>query len=143
MDGQETVNSPLREAGTNWLDGEIDFGRRLGDALLQRGGQEASGRFLSIPSFLAEKDILEFVQNSNNIINADSNDENETNDAAPVPTSSKMRNVMKSMRSYLDAFSNGEMNNQMDDNEQLVDNLMLKKTMQRKIENFPDRQLIF
>ncbi|GFT38540.1 hypothetical protein TNCV_2748201 [Trichonephila clavipes] len=35
----------------------------------------------------------------------DSNDEREMNNAAPVPTSSEMMNVVKSMRSYLDAHS--------------------------------------
>ncbi|GFW71941.1 nucleic-acid-binding protein from transposon X-element [Trichonephila clavipes] len=56
------------------------------------------------------------VQSSKNIIDGDSNDENEMNISAPVPTSSEMRG--KSMRSYLEAHSNGEMNNKMDDNEQ-------------------------
>ncbi|KFM70311.1 hypothetical protein X975_18700, partial [Stegodyphus mimosarum] len=46
---------------------------------------------------MADKDILEFVQSSKNIIDADSNDENEMNNAGPVPTSSEMKNVMKSM----------------------------------------------
>ncbi|GFS62535.1 hypothetical protein TNCV_1263081 [Trichonephila clavipes] len=49
-----------------------------------------------------------------NIIDADSGEEDEMNNAAPVPTSSEMRNTMKSMRSYLDAYSNGEMNNKTD-----------------------------
>ncbi|GFU19554.1 hypothetical protein TNCV_21291 [Trichonephila clavipes] len=42
---------------------------------------------------------------------------------APVPTSSEMENIMKSTRSYLDSYSNGEMNNKMDDIEQFVDDL--------------------
>ncbi|GFV71811.1 hypothetical protein TNCV_4868951 [Trichonephila clavipes] len=46
---------------------------------------------------MSDKDILEFVQSSKNIIDADSDDENETNNAALVPTSSEMRNVMKNM----------------------------------------------
>ncbi|GFS76248.1 hypothetical protein TNCV_4667901 [Trichonephila clavipes] len=46
------------------------------------------------------KDILEFVQCSKNITEADSEDENEMNNAAPVPTSSEMRNVMKNMRLF-------------------------------------------
>ncbi|GFT93388.1 hypothetical protein TNCV_337531 [Trichonephila clavipes] len=37
---------------------------------------------------MADKDISESVQNSKNIIDADSDDENEMNNAAPVPTSS-------------------------------------------------------
>ncbi|GFY15423.1 hypothetical protein TNCV_1572341 [Trichonephila clavipes] len=39
---------------------------------------------------MADKDILEFVQSSKNIIDADSVGENEMNNAAPVLTSSKM-----------------------------------------------------
>ncbi|GFV51892.1 transposable element Tcb1 transposase [Trichonephila clavipes] len=64
---------------------------------------------------IADKDILEFVQSSKNIIHSDSDEKKETNDAAPVPTSSEMRNIMKSMCSYLDMHSNGEMNNKMED----------------------------
>ncbi|GFV46073.1 hypothetical protein TNCV_1256311 [Trichonephila clavipes] len=60
---------------------------------------------------MADKDILEFVQSSKNIIGTDSNEENEMNNAAPVYTSSEMRNIIKSMHSYLDAHSNGGMNN--------------------------------
>ncbi|GFS85939.1 hypothetical protein TNCV_1219371 [Trichonephila clavipes] len=52
---------------------------------------------------------------SKNIIDADSDDENKMNNAAPVPTSSEMRKVRKSTHSCLDAHSNGEMNNKMDD----------------------------
>ncbi|GFW48549.1 uncharacterized protein TNCV_1111081 [Trichonephila clavipes] len=66
-----------------------------------------------------------------NIIDADSDDESGTNNAAPVPTSSEMRNIMKSMRSYLNVHSNGEMNSQMDDIDPFVDNFMLIKTMQK------------
>ncbi|GFY36495.1 transposon Ty3-I Gag-Pol polyprotein [Trichonephila clavipes] len=47
---------------------------------------------------MADKDILEFVQNSKNIIDADSDDENKMNNAALVPTSSAMRNIIKSER---------------------------------------------
>ncbi|GFV58544.1 rho guanine nucleotide exchange factor 17 [Trichonephila clavipes] len=43
---------------------------------------------------MADKHILEFVQSSNNIIDADSEDKNEMNIAAPVPISSEMRNVI-------------------------------------------------
>ncbi|GFU57713.1 hypothetical protein TNCV_3638651 [Trichonephila clavipes] len=52
---------------------------------------------------MTDKDILEFVQSSKNIIDADPDDENEMNNAAPVPKSSEMRNIKKSMCSYLDA----------------------------------------
>ncbi|GFU11978.1 hypothetical protein TNCV_3265711 [Trichonephila clavipes] len=55
---------------------------------------------------MAVKDILELVQSSKYIIDTDSDCENEINNASPVPTSSEMRNVMKSMLSYLDVHSN-------------------------------------
>ncbi|GFW72554.1 uncharacterized protein TNCV_3797821 [Trichonephila clavipes] len=71
-----------------------------------------------------------------NIFDADSNGENEMTKAASVPVSSEMRNIMKFMRSYLDAHFNAEMNNKMDYIEQFVDNLMLKKTMQSKLSLF-------
>ncbi|GFX25391.1 hypothetical protein TNCV_1423761 [Trichonephila clavipes] len=45
---------------------------------------------------MADKDILEFKQSSKNIITADSNDENKMYPADPVPSSSKIRNRMKS-----------------------------------------------
>ncbi|GFW13085.1 hypothetical protein TNCV_3330171 [Trichonephila clavipes] len=76
---------------------------------------------------VADKDILEFDQSSKNIIDADSDDKKEMNNAAPVPPSSEMRNTMKSTRYYSDAHSNGKMNNKMADIEQLVVSLMLKK----------------
>ncbi|GFW92776.1 SCAN domain-containing protein 3 [Trichonephila clavipes] len=38
----------------------------------------------------ADKDVMELVQSSKNIIDADSDDENEVNNVAPVPTSSEM-----------------------------------------------------
>ncbi|GFU59731.1 hypothetical protein TNCV_3186871 [Trichonephila clavipes] len=69
-------------------------------------------------SIMADKDIFEFVQSSKNIIEADFDDKNEINNAAPVPTSSEMRITMKSMCCYLDAYSNGEMNNKMHSIEQ-------------------------
>ncbi|GFX56276.1 DDE-1 domain-containing protein [Trichonephila clavipes] len=78
-----------------------------------------------IASIMAHKNILEFYKSSKNIIGIDSDDKREINYAAPVPTSSEIRNIMKSMFSYLDAHSNGEMNNRMNDLEQLVDNVML------------------
>ncbi|GFX19344.1 hypothetical protein TNCV_3014831 [Trichonephila clavipes] len=59
---------------------------------------------------IADKDILEFVQSSKNIINADSNGKNEINNAAPVQTIAETRNIVKSIRIYLDAHFNGEMN---------------------------------
>ncbi|GFV20045.1 hypothetical protein TNCV_1696631 [Trichonephila clavipes] len=50
------------------------------------------------PQIMADKDILEFVESSKNIVGTDSDDKNEMNNAAPVPTSAEMRNTMKSMR---------------------------------------------
>ncbi|GFV09891.1 hypothetical protein TNCV_2318211 [Trichonephila clavipes] len=76
---------------------------------------------------MAVKVILEFVQRSKNIIDANSDEQNEMNNTASVPTSSEVKKVMKSMRSYLDTHSNGEMNNKMDDIEQIVDNSLLKR----------------
>ncbi|GFU56330.1 hypothetical protein TNCV_582641 [Trichonephila clavipes] len=38
------------------------------------------------PTIMADKDILEFVQSLKDIIDADSDDENEMNKEAPVPT---------------------------------------------------------
>ncbi|GFW59630.1 hypothetical protein TNCV_2756391 [Trichonephila clavipes] len=44
---------------------------------------------------MTDKDIFHFVQSSKNIVDADSNDEKEMNNAGFVPTSSEMRNIMK------------------------------------------------
>ncbi|GFV98300.1 hypothetical protein TNCV_622591 [Trichonephila clavipes] len=81
---------------------------------------------------MADKDILEFVQSSKDVIVAGSEDENEINNADLVPTPSEMRNIIKSMHNYLDTHSNGEMNNKMDDTKQSLDNLMQKKDNARK-----------
>ncbi|GFU13546.1 hypothetical protein TNCV_938321 [Trichonephila clavipes] len=59
--------------------------------------------------------------------------ETDMNNAAPVPTSSVMRNVMKSIRNNLDAHFNGEMNNKMEDIERFVD-FILKRTMPKNLE---------
>ncbi|GFU73263.1 hypothetical protein TNCV_167461 [Trichonephila clavipes] len=59
---------------------------------------------------MTNKDILELVQISKNIIDADSDDENEMSNAAPASASSEMMNIMKSMHNYSDAHFNGEMN---------------------------------
>ncbi|GFU81771.1 hypothetical protein TNCV_3086831 [Trichonephila clavipes] len=48
---------------------------------------------------IADEDNMEFVQRSKSIIDADSDDENEINNTAHVPSSSEMRNSIKSMRS--------------------------------------------
>ncbi|GFT38139.1 hypothetical protein TNCV_4103591 [Trichonephila clavipes] len=82
---------------------------------------------------MEHKDIKEFVQSPKNIIDVDSDDKIKINDEALVPTSSEMRNIMAIMFSYLDAHYIGEMYNKMFDIQQFVDNLMLKKTIQRKV----------
>ncbi|GFS93251.1 uncharacterized protein TNCV_2125341 [Trichonephila clavipes] len=75
------------------------------------------------------------------IIDADSDDKNEVQKAAPIPTPFEKRNILKCMPSYLDAHSNGEMNNKMDGMEEVVDKLVLKMTVQRKISDyFPKTQ---
>ena len=49
--------------------------------------------------------------------------------------------MIKNMRSYLDAHQNGEMNKTMDDLEQFVENIVLKKTLKKKISDFfPKKQ---
>ncbi|GFY34901.1 hypothetical protein TNCV_154741 [Trichonephila clavipes] len=78
---------------------------------------------------IADKDILEFVQSSKNIVHTHSDDESEMNNSTPVPTSFEMRNITKNILSYLDAHSNGEMNHKMDD----IEHFVAKKTMQRKM----------
>ncbi|GFW19630.1 hypothetical protein TNCV_1605211 [Trichonephila clavipes] len=80
---------------------------------------------------MADKDILKFIQSSKSIIDTDSDGENEMNDAAPVPSPFEMR-IMRSICSYLDAHSNGERNNKMNDIEQFVDNLMQKRQCKEK-----------
>ncbi|GFV45098.1 hypothetical protein TNCV_3339431 [Trichonephila clavipes] len=64
-------------------------------------------------SIMAEKDILELVQSSQNNIDADSDYETEMNNVAPVPASFEVRNIKKSKFSYLDAHSKDEMNNRI------------------------------
>ncbi|GFT21221.1 hypothetical protein TNCV_2582821 [Trichonephila clavipes] len=91
---------------------------------MTRGGYDDNVCTVTIA---VDTDILEFVLSSKNTLDANSNDENEMNNAPPVPKSSEMGNVMKSLRNYLDSHSNGEMNNKMDDIDQFIDSLMLKK----------------
>ncbi|GFW63376.1 hypothetical protein TNCV_400421 [Trichonephila clavipes] len=83
---------------------------------------------------MSNKDIREFVQSFKILLmeiptkkNGEKEDEKEMNNTAHVATSSDMKNVRKSMCNYLDANSNGEMNNKMDDIEQFF----LEKTMRR------------
>ncbi|GFU56024.1 hypothetical protein TNCV_3404931 [Trichonephila clavipes] len=45
--------------------------------------------------FMTDKDILEIVQRSNNIVDADSNEENERKNAAPVPTYQNLKHNEK------------------------------------------------
>ncbi|GFT86096.1 SCAN domain-containing protein 3 [Trichonephila clavipes] len=90
---------------------------------------------------VADKDIFKFVQCTKNIIDTDSDDKNEMNNVALVPTPSEMKNIMKNMHSYLNTDSNGEMGNKMDAIEHFVDTSMLKKIIERKISNcFPKTQ---
>ncbi|GFV48350.1 hypothetical protein TNCV_2479151 [Trichonephila clavipes] len=90
------------------------------------------------PHIMADKDILEIVRSSKNIMDADSEDKNERNDAVLVPISSEMSNFMKSMHSYLDTHSNGEINNKMGNIEQCVGNAnaMLNKQWKEKYQIF-------
>ncbi|GFV03490.1 hypothetical protein TNCV_5060311 [Trichonephila clavipes] len=60
-----------------------------------------------IDLIMADKDILEFIQSSKNIVDVDSDDENEMNNSADVPMSSEMRNIVKSIRYCFDRHSNG------------------------------------
>ncbi|GFU69291.1 hypothetical protein TNCV_3209551 [Trichonephila clavipes] len=48
---------------------------------------------------MGHKDVLEFLQSTKNIIDADSDDGNEMNNAVPDPTSSEMRNVTTKRKS--------------------------------------------
>ncbi|GFU80781.1 hypothetical protein TNCV_515081 [Trichonephila clavipes] len=64
---------------------------------------------------LEDKDILKFDKSLKNIIYADSDNENEMNNGASVPTSSEMRNIIKSIFNYLDAHCNLKMNNRIND----------------------------
>ncbi|GFU82739.1 hypothetical protein TNCV_265361 [Trichonephila clavipes] len=84
------------------------------------------------PQIWQIKTFVEFVQSSKNIVITDSDDEYEMNNAATVPMSSEMRNIMKIMRSYFDVCSDGKMNNKMDDIGQFVDNMMLKRQCEEK-----------
>ncbi|GFU57792.1 hypothetical protein TNCV_1281401 [Trichonephila clavipes] len=59
------------------------------------------------------KDNLEFKAQKN-IIDGDYEGKNDKNNVTPVPTSFEMRNIMKTMRCYLDPHSNGKMNNKTD-----------------------------
>ncbi|GFU79135.1 hypothetical protein TNCV_2136581 [Trichonephila clavipes] len=79
-----------------------------------------SNGYVCAAPLMEDKGILELVQRSKNIIDADSDDEKGMNNAVCVSTSSEMRNVMTSMHFYLDIHSNGEKNNKVDDTEHLL-----------------------
>ncbi|GFU89099.1 hypothetical protein TNCV_2895471 [Trichonephila clavipes] len=66
---------------------------------------------------MADKDILELVQSSKNVLYAACDDENEINKGAHILKSSDL-GIMKNMCGYLDTHSTGEMNNKMDDIDQ-------------------------
>ncbi|GFU40854.1 hypothetical protein TNCV_2466561 [Trichonephila clavipes] len=51
---------------------------------------------------MAKKEILEFVQSLQDMIDADSDDENEMNNATPFPTPSETRNIMKKVGKPID-----------------------------------------
>ncbi|GFW14574.1 hypothetical protein TNCV_2358981 [Trichonephila clavipes] len=55
-----------------------------------------------------DKDSLEFFKSSNNMVETDSDDENERSNSAQVSTASEMRHIMKKY-AWLDAHSNGKM----------------------------------
>ncbi|GFV55784.1 hypothetical protein TNCV_1509251 [Trichonephila clavipes] len=57
---------------------------------------------------MADKDFLEFDLSSKNIIDTDSEDENEKSNAAPVPTSSEMRSMMKRAFNYMEEIQDEE-----------------------------------
>jgi len=83
--------------------------------------------------YMTEKDIVEIVRNPKHSTYVDSDDESENGfkDAVPVPSTSEMRKIIKSMRCYLNAHLSGETNKMMDDLEQFVDNVMLKRAFQK------------
>ncbi|GFV60595.1 endonuclease-reverse transcriptase [Trichonephila clavipes] len=56
---------------------------------------EVDGDNLCTAPIVTEKDILKFVQCSRNVIDADSDDENEVNNVAPVSTSPEVGSIMK------------------------------------------------
>ncbi|GBM08365.1 hypothetical protein AVEN_108365-1 [Araneus ventricosus] len=91
-----------------------------------------------IAPIVTNEDILGIVQSSNDPIDVGSDDEfdNEIKIAVPVPITSKLRNIVKSIRSYLAMHSNVQMNKTMDDIEQFVDNLMLKTALQKQLSDF-------
>ncbi|GFV16689.1 hypothetical protein TNCV_4418761 [Trichonephila clavipes] len=72
------------------------------------GCLDCTVRTFEYRSGIGSKVILAFVQWLN-IMDANSDDEEEINNAAPVPTSSKMRNIMKSRRNKVKSASQAEL----------------------------------
>ncbi|GFW17969.1 hypothetical protein TNCV_4307881 [Trichonephila clavipes] len=69
------------------------------------------------PDNRLKDNVLDLIKDAGSV-ETDSNDENERNKAAPVPTLSQMRNIMKNIHGYLDAHFSGKMDNKMDHIEQ-------------------------
>ncbi|GFW05828.1 uncharacterized protein TNCV_603001 [Trichonephila clavipes] len=84
---------------------------------------------------------MEFVQSSKNIIDADSTDENEKNNVTPVPKSFEMKNLMKSICTYLDVLSNSEMNKKMEDIHVLKQHVLCVKCKKQGIDIKFGRQI--
>ncbi|GFV50821.1 hypothetical protein TNCV_4237761 [Trichonephila clavipes] len=63
---------------------------------------------------IADKDILEFVESSTNIMVVGSEGENEMNNAVLVLMSSEMQSILKCMNCYLYARPDVAMNNKVD-----------------------------
>ncbi|GFV48349.1 uncharacterized protein TNCV_2479141 [Trichonephila clavipes] len=95
----------LEKVIENWTS-RLDYirasrGSRMPEIIFKISPAVPSKKFVGVDNtafiapMMTEKDILEFVQSSKNIMNADSSDENEMTNAAPVSTSSEMRNNIK------------------------------------------------
>lgn len=87
---------------------------------------------------LIHKYILEIFYNKNNstYVDFDGGSGNGINDEVPVPLTSQMQKMIINMLCYLDAHSNREMNKTINDCEEFVDNILMEKTLQKKISDF-------
>ncbi|GFS88673.1 hypothetical protein TNCV_1462611 [Trichonephila clavipes] len=74
-----------------------------GSSVLSEEYIEVEDDNVCIALIMTDKDILELDLSSKNIINADSENENEMDVADPVPTSFEMGKVLKNMHTNLDA----------------------------------------
>lgn len=94
---------------------------------------------------LIHKYILEIFYNKNNstYVDFDGGSGNGINDEVPVPLTSQMQKMIISMRSYIDAHLNREMNKTINDREEFVDNILMEKTLQKKIFDFLTKTIIF